>query len=77
MLEEAPVPAADGDGDAAAAAAPSWPGGSVGLLLATLEETLAALDWMLATGDARLAPPFCQVHYNLNALTLSDRTPER
>lgn len=42
-------------------AAPGWPGGGVGLLLSTLEETLAALDWVLHGGDSRLAPPLCQV----------------
>lgn len=72
MLEEGDAPmlgagdaAGDGNGDASgdalAASAPGWPGGAVGLLLSTLEETLAALDWVLQGGDAALAPPLCQV----------------
>lgn len=60
VLEEQ-SPAGEGADGGGAVGAPGWPGSGVGLLLSTLEETLAALDWMLASGGARLAPPFCQV----------------
>lgn len=61
----------DGGGGGDPGAAPGWPGGAVGLLLSTVEETLAALDWVLQGGDAALAPPLCQVlsrtHANLKS----------
>ena len=50
-----------GGGGGETGAAAGWPGGAVGLLLSTVEETLAALDWVLQGGDAALAPPLCQV----------------
>ena len=55
----------DGGGGGETGAAPGWPGGAVGLLLSTAEEALAALDWVLQGGDAALAPPLCQVLYQL------------